>query len=70
MEGRHFRMVILDEATQCTEPSTVVPLVKGAECLVCAGDPQQLPPTVLSAQGVEAGLTITLFDRLVERGMP
>lgn len=29
-----------------------------------AGDPQQLPPTVTSDEGMKAGLDITLFERL------
>jgi regulator of nonsense transcripts 1 len=43
-----FRIVALDEASQATEPAALVPLVKGAECVVMAGDTRQLPPTVLS----------------------
>ncbi len=33
---------------QATEPATLVPLTKGAQCVVLAGDPKQLPPTVTS----------------------
>lgn len=69
LSGFNFRMVIVDEASQCTEPSILVPLSKGVECLILAGDPQQLPPTVISQEGVQAGLMITLFDRFIQRGM-
>ena len=51
-----FRMVIIDEATQATEASTLIPLVKGAECVVLAGDPQQLPPTVITQEALRLGL--------------
>ena len=37
---------------------------RGAECVIMAGDPQQLPPTVTSDEGMKAGLDITLFERL------
>jgi superfamily I DNA and/or RNA helicase len=33
-----------------------------------AGDPQQLPPTVKSAAGLQAGLDCTLFTRLADLG--
>ena len=48
LEGFRFKMVVIDEATQATEASTLVPLTRGAECVVIAGDPLQLPPTIMS----------------------
>jgi superfamily I DNA and/or RNA helicase len=57
-------MVIIDESSQATEPSTLVPLTRGAHCAVLAGDPCQLPPTILSATAKdECGLDVTLFER-------
>ena len=53
LEGQRFRIVVLDEASQATEPSSFIPLVKGAECVVAAGDQRQLPPTVLSLRAKE-----------------
>ena len=64
-----FRSVVLDEATQATEPSSFVPLVRGAEWVVLAGDPRQLPPTVASAGARGAGLDQTLFERLQRGGL-
>ena len=44
--------------------------VKGAECVVMAGDPSQLPPTVLSPPTSEAALDLqyTLYARLADAG--
>ncbi|KAK9807686.1 hypothetical protein WJX72_006138 [[Myrmecia] bisecta] len=67
--GRRFKMVVIDEATQATEPSTLIPLVQGAECVVLAGDPNQLPPTVISQKALKMGLDRTLFDRLLDMGI-
>ena len=53
LPSQNFRIVVLDEASQATEASSLVPLVKGAECVVMAGDQRQLPPTVLSRRALE-----------------
>ena len=46
------KVVVIDEASQATEPTTFIPLVKGAEMVVMAGDPNQLPPTILSQAAI------------------
>ncbi|MDQ7083297.1 MAG: IGHMBP2 family helicase [Aquificota bacterium] len=58
-----FDAVFIDEATQATEPSCLIPLVKGRK-LVMAGDHRQLPPTVISMEARE--LTYSLFERLMD----
>ena len=65
---RQFKMTVIDEATQATEPSTLVALTKGAECVVMAGDHKQLPPTVVSRQAAQNGLDVPLFARLQYNG--
>lgn len=65
-----FRVVVVDEATQATEPSTLIALVKGAECVIMAGDHKQLPPTVISRKAVELGMDVPLFARLQRGGVP
>eukprot|EP01064_Diplonema_japonicum_P023308 TRINITY_DN33747_c0_g1_i1.p1 TRINITY_DN33747_c0_g1~~TRINITY_DN33747_c0_g1_i1.p1 ORF type:complete len:933 (+),score=47.83 TRINITY_DN33747_c0_g1_i1:56-2854(+) len=64
-----FRLVVLDEASQATEPSCVVPIMRGAERVVLIGDHKQLRPTILSQDAATCGLNITLFDRLVNSGI-
>ncbi len=52
---RKFSIVLIDEATQATEPSALVPIVKGARQLILVGDHRQLPPTVTSRRAEEGG---------------
>jgi predicted DNA helicase len=55
-----FNIVCIDEATQSTEPESLIPLVKGKKWIL-AGDHQQLPPTVKSKDTKD--LSISLFER-------
>ena len=55
-----FDMVIIDEAAQSIELSSLIPLKYGCNRCVMVGDPQQLPPTVLS-QEVSFFLSMNAF---------
>ena len=70
LANRKFSIVLIDEATQATEPSALVPIVKGARQLILVGDHRQLPPTVTSRSAEEGGLDIPLFERLLSNGLP
>ena len=70
LDRYRFPYVLIDEATQSTEPQTVVPMCKGARQIVLVGDHCQLPPTVISEVAEDEGLAISLFSRLVELGVP
>ncbi len=63
MEGRRFDLVVIDEATQATEPSCLIPLIRGDK-VIMAGDHKQLPPTVKNLEAADRGLANTLFERL------
>ena len=63
-----FKVVIVDEAAQTTEPSVLIPLRYGCDQLVLVGDPRQLPPTVLSEDASRLGLSMSLFERLERAG--
>lgn len=60
-----FDTIIIDEATQACELSTAVALQHEARLIVLVGDHKQLPPTVRSEAAGRAGLTTSLFERLV-----
>lgn len=62
---RPFSLAIVDEATQATVPATVLALLV-AERVVLAGDQHQLPPTVISPEASKAGLSRTLYERLLD----
>ena len=73
LSGIMSQVLILDEVSQITEPSSLLPI---ASCrpskLLLIGDPKQLPPT-LSLLPAAAGascsdISRTLFDRLVCMG--
>lgn len=60
-----FRQVLIDEATQATEPECLIPIVTGAKHLVLVGDHCQLGPVVVSKPASKAGFSQSLFERLV-----
>ena len=69
LDGRRFSQVLIDEATQATEPSTLVPIVRGARQVVLVGDHRQLSPTVISRRSSEGGLSRSLFERVMDMGV-
>eukprot|EP00903_Cladosiphon_okamuranus_P019598 g18024.t1 len=65
-----FDTVIVDEACQATEPSTLIPLSLGCKRLILVGDPRQLPATVISHRASRLRLEVSLFERLENAGYP
>ncbi|MBW0482268.1 hypothetical protein O181_021983 [Austropuccinia psidii MF-1] len=63
-----FRTVLIDEATQATEPECMIPLTLGVKQVVMVGDHQQLGPTIMNKKAARAGLTQSMFERLVLLG--
>ncbi|KAL7784895.1 RNA dependent RNA polymerase domain-containing protein [Trichoderma ceciliae] len=61
-----FDAVIVDEASQQTEPASLVPLVKGCERAILVGDHVQLRPTVQS-MALALNFDVSLFERLYTR---
>ncbi|MBL8626478.1 MAG: AAA family ATPase [Myxococcales bacterium] len=59
---RTFPLVVIDEATQAPDPLALVALARGGRAIL-AGDPHQLPPTVVDLDAARGGLATTLFER-------
>jgi len=61
-----FDVVVIDEATQAVDPLAWIAL-SSAPRAILAGDPHQLPPTVIDPEAARRGLGTTIFDRLYRR---
>ena len=64
-----FKHVLVDEATQATEPECMIPLVMGAKQVVLVGDHCQLGPVILSKAAARAGFKQSLFERMIALGI-
>lgn len=65
LDRQRFDLAIVDEATQATEPSALLAVLR-AKRAVLAGDPRQLPPTAISQEAARGGLSRSLFERLLD----
>ena len=63
-----FRQVLIDEATQATEPECLLPILTGASQVILVGDHCQLGPVVMCKKAASAGYNRSLFERLVHLG--
>ena len=57
-----FDVAVIDEASQATIPSVLIPIAK-AHRFILAGDHKQLPPTIISDRA--EALSKTLFEELI-----
>lgn len=65
LKNFRFRQVLIDEATQAIEAEALIPIANGAKQVVFVGDHCQLGPVVMCKVAAKAGLTQSLFERLV-----
>lgn len=63
-----FRTVLIDESTQACEPEVMIPISKGAKQVILIGDHQQLGPVILDKGARKAGLSQSLFERMIALG--
>jgi regulator of nonsense transcripts 1 len=65
LKNFRFRQVLIDEATQAVEAEALIPIAMGAKQVVFVGDHCQLGPVVMCKTAAKAGLTQSMFERLV-----
>ncbi len=68
--GYRFDAVVIDEAAQAVEPSSLIPFKYNPQLVVLVGDPCQLPATVFSRTAKDANYAQSLFLRLQKSGHP
>jgi regulator of nonsense transcripts 1 len=61
-----FKSVLIDEATQATEPETLIPIVHGCKQLILVGDHKQLGSVIIDKRAAKAGLKRSLFERMID----
>jgi len=69
LAGVRFTKVLVDECTQAAEPECLIPIVMGAKQLVLVGDHCQLGPVVMCKKAARAGLSQSLFERMMHNGV-
>lgn len=69
IKSRNFASVLIDEATQATEPEALIPLVHGAKQVIMVGDHRQLGPVLMNKACVKAGFDRSMFERLMQVGV-
>lgn len=62
-----FETVIIDEAAQSIELSSLIPLRYGCTRCILVGDPNQLPPTTFSSDAERCGYNESLFVRMTRQ---
>lgn len=60
----YFETIVIDEAAQSVELSALIPLKYGCKQCIMVGDPNQLPPTVLSQEAANLKYEQSLFVRM------
>lgn len=68
--GGQIQVVIVDEAAQSTEPTTLIPFLYNPQKIVLIGDPKQLPATTFSPTSNVTKYNRSLFERILDNNLP
>eukprot|EP01017_Pseudomicrothorax_dubius_P049349 TRINITY_DN9163_c0_g1_i1.p1 TRINITY_DN9163_c0_g1~~TRINITY_DN9163_c0_g1_i1.p1 ORF type:complete len:786 (+),score=119.54 TRINITY_DN9163_c0_g1_i1:63-2420(+) len=68
--GQTFDTIVVDEAAQAVEISSLIPLKYGCRRLIMIGDPSQLPATIFSNICKTKGYALSMFQRMQKCGYP
>ena len=66
----NYDILIVDEACQCIEPSSLIPLYHGIKKLILVGDHKQLPATSFYPKSKDILYNRSLFERLIDNNIP
>ncbi|ETV98166.1 hypothetical protein, variant 1 [Aphanomyces invadans] len=69
-DSTRYDILVIDEAAQAVELSTIIPMRFGSRQCVLVGDPQQLSATVFSRTSAQSLYERSLFERLESCGHP
>ncbi|OQR89917.1 hypothetical protein THRCLA_09515 [Thraustotheca clavata] len=69
-DSNKYDILVIDEAAQAVELSTIIPMRFGSKQCVLVGDPQQLSATVFSRTSAQSLYERSLFERLESCGHP
>lgn len=69
IQRRKFASVLIDEATQATEPEALISLIHGVKQVIMVGDHRQLGPVLMNKTCVKAGFDRSMFERLMQVGV-
>lgn len=64
----HFTHALIDEAGQCSEPETMIPITQIDQFngqVILVGDPMQLGPIILNSNAAEKGLKLSFLSRIL-----
>jgi len=67
---KEFSTVIIDEASQAIDLSTLIPLKYGCRSCILVGDPQQLPATIISKKALEFRYETSMMSRFIKDKYP
>ena len=65
-----YEYLIIDEASQCVEPSCLIPLCHEVKKFILVGDHMQLPATVFYSKASNILYNRSLFERLIDNRYP
>ena len=67
LANHSFKYVFIDEAAQAIEPDSLLPMLHNAQKVVLAGDHNQIGPIITDKEASAAGLSTTMFERLMQK---
>mmetsp|Transcript_15856 Transcript_15856/g.31468 ORF Transcript_15856/g.31468 Transcript_15856/m.31468 type:complete len:1039 (-) Transcript_15856:29-3145(-) len=65
-QTRQIHDLLIDEAAAATEPEIWIPFHLRPKRMLAVGDPNQLPPTILSRSAADLGLAKSMHERLMQ----